>query len=50
MICVERINRTKIADWIRECPVFGATQIIHPKKQRLSIAESRRDREPKTES
>jgi len=43
-------NRKKIADWIRECPVFAATKIIYRKKQRLSIAASRRDQEPKTES
>jgi hypothetical protein len=42
-------NRTKIADWIRECPVSNPTGIVRPKQQRLSIAAQGRNQEPKTE-
>jgi hypothetical protein len=40
---------TKIADRIRECPFSARRSSVTAEKQRLSIAASRRDREPKTE-
>jgi hypothetical protein len=47
---VKKSNRKKIPDWLRECPVFAATRIIHRKKKRPSAFTERGDQEPKTES